>query len=258
MRPLGVGDHGTTGLPRHGDGGLQHAVGQHALGVVRQHDDIGFRECCAERGQQRDLHAAADRPGDLLVEPQQLVRARHEPRLHRGRPARIGHQMRRHPRPVAQQIGHFAGGGILADYADDDRPRAQRGDVARHVGRAAQYCAALLGTQHRDRRFRRDAPHLALHIAVQHHVAEHEDRAIREMSEGAGVGFGKIHMQGSVRLIRERRGASMRLTDIKHAARSAGTHHACEPAVLVPRLRCPGQPEVDAANWTGGQDHARN
>ena len=65
-------------------------------------------------------------------------------------------------------------GLVLADQADEDAARAERGDVARDVAGAADIGLAALHRDHRRRRFRRNPRHLAIDEFVEHEVADAE------------------------------------------------------------------------------------
>ena len=66
---------------------------------------------------------------------------------------------------------------VVADHAEELDAAAERGDVVRDVGGAAEAVLLLLEADHRDRRFRRDAIDAADDEVIEHHVADHQDRA---------------------------------------------------------------------------------
>jgi hypothetical protein len=60
---------------------------------------------------------------------------------------------------------------------------AERDEVARDVAGAADHHFAALAGDHRRRRLRRDARHLAVDELVEHQVAHHEHRLAGEVRE---------------------------------------------------------------------------
>ncbi len=75
---------------------------------------------------------------------------------------------------VAQLFAEPFGGPIRADDADERHTRAERREIVRDVGRAAQPHVLRLEADHRHRRFGRDARHRADDEAVDHDVADDE------------------------------------------------------------------------------------
>ena len=65
-------------------------------------------------------------------------------------------------------------GVVLADQADEDAARAERGDVARDIAGAADIGFAALHGNDRRGRFRRNPRHLAIDEFVEHEVADAE------------------------------------------------------------------------------------
>src|ERR1700676_1976492 len=63
---------------------------------------------------------------------------------------------------------------VLADQADEDAARAERGDVARDIAGAADIALAALHGNDRRRRLRRDPRHLAVDEFVEHEIADAE------------------------------------------------------------------------------------
>ena len=77
------------------------------------------------------------------------------------------------------QAPHAVAGLVLAQHAHQRDMAAQRGDVACHVGRAAQAVLAARDAHHRHRRLGGYTLHLAEPVAVQHDIAHHEHAAMR-------------------------------------------------------------------------------
>ena len=73
-----------------------------------------------------------------------------------------------------QRGGERAAGLVVADHADEDAARAERHQIARDVAGAADHQLAALDRDHRRRRLRRDARHLAVDELVQHQIADAE------------------------------------------------------------------------------------
>ena len=77
---------------------------------------------------------------------------------------------------------------VLADQADEDAARAERGDVARDIAGAADIGLAALHGNHRRGRFRRNPRHLAIDEFVEHEVADAEHRlAGNRMRQGVKI-----------------------------------------------------------------------
>ena len=85
------------------------------------------------------LDVGADRARLLPVGAQQMRRIviRDEAHLARGRARRIDHQRGLDQRIGLQPRDHVARRFVVADDADEDAARAERGDVARDVAGAA-------------------------------------------------------------------------------------------------------------------------
>ncbi len=101
-----------------------------------------------------------------------------EANLARGRAARVDHQMRL-DLPLDSQRPHQAGARfILADHADEDAARPERGQVARHIAATADDKLAARHRQHRRRRLRRDAGDLAIDEIIEHQVADAQNGSL--------------------------------------------------------------------------------
>ena len=72
---------------------------------------------------------------------------------------------------------------VLADDAGEARLRAEAGEVARHVGRAAGIGRAPLDVDHGHGRLGRNAGDFAPEKFVEHEVADDENFAAREGPE---------------------------------------------------------------------------
>ncbi len=78
-----------------------------------------------------------------------------------------------HIRP--DQAQGLAAGRIVAHHADHAGASAQARHVAGHVAHAAQHGLGRSLAQHRDRRFGRDARHVAIDVTVHHQVPDAGD-----------------------------------------------------------------------------------
>ena len=105
------------------------------------------------------------------------------------------HFARRLPRAVDRQIGHDIAielgqrigqrqaGIVVADQRDEDTARAERRDIARHVAGAADFGRVAPDGEHRRRRLRRDARHVAIDEFVEHEIADAEHGLLRNKLE---------------------------------------------------------------------------
>ena len=76
-----------------------------------------------------------------------------------------------HAAVLAQRAAQFLSRGIVANHADHCCPRAERGHVRQHIGRAAEPRGFALNVNHRHRRFRRNSGDVAPDKLVEHHIA---------------------------------------------------------------------------------------
>ncbi len=159
------------------DDGAHDARGQHALGIIGQHDRAGRRHRRFGLGDDRGFARGARRLCRLPIRAQQMRRMvlGHEAHLARGVAPGIGDQMR-NDRAVklGEGIAQNPAGVVLADEADEDAARAERGDIAGDIAGAADLDLAALNRQHRSRRLRRYAGDFAIDEIVQHQIADAE------------------------------------------------------------------------------------
>jgi hypothetical protein len=111
--------------------------------------------------------------------------------LHGGGERSIGVQMRA-DRACADQPLDRAAGVVVAEHGQQPGLRADIGDVARHVGRAAEALVGPVHLDHRHRRLGRDALDLAEPVAVEHRVADDEHAAAGEVVFGRRL-IGLLH-----------------------------------------------------------------
>ena len=69
---------------------------------------------------------------------------------------------------------------VVADEADERHAAAERRDVVRDVGRAAEPVFVAREADDRHRRFRRDAIDVADQEVIEHHVADDDDATAGE------------------------------------------------------------------------------
>ena len=108
---------------------------------------------------------------------------RNKPHFARGRPRSIDDQMR-----LDQSLGFEFGGErtpgiVVADDADEDATRAQRGDIAGYVARATHHQFALRDAENGRRRFGRNAHDLAIDEIIEHQVADADDGLVANKLE---------------------------------------------------------------------------
>ena len=108
---------------------------------------------------------------------------RHEANLARGLPRRIDHQVEFDQRMGAERLAQRAAGLVVADHADENAARAERDQIARHIAGAADHHFGALDRDHRRRRFRRNARHLAIDKFVEHQIADAEHGLPGEIRE---------------------------------------------------------------------------
>ncbi len=153
-------------------------MGQATLAVVGEHQDLVL----LDQGQETILHRSQHfmSRNILEVHPQQLLLVRHHAQLDGGVDRGVAMQVGLHVAGAEQRLQRTAG-LVVADHAQHAYLGAQRGGVARHVGGAAEAFVAALDLHHRHRRFRRDALDIAKPIAVEHHVARHQDARLIDL-----------------------------------------------------------------------------
>ena len=95
-------------------------------------------------------------------------------------PLAVDHQMKFDQWMRAQRLGQGAAGLIIADRPDEYATRAKRHEIARDVTSTADHQLGALYRNHRRRRLRRDARHVAVDELVQHQVADAENCLLAE------------------------------------------------------------------------------
>ena len=174
IRALWIDDHPLAEFLRGVDRLADQARGQHALGVVRQQHDIDARQLRQHRIDQALLDFSRRRRRGFPIGAQHVggEMLGDEPHLAGGRPRRIAHQHRGDARIGVERGIERAPGVVIADQADEDAARAQSCDVARDIAGAADIDLAALRGDHRGRRLRRDARHLAIDEFIEHQIAD--------------------------------------------------------------------------------------
>ena len=115
--------------------------------------------------------------GGLPIGPHQVRRMMLGDETHFARrlPCLVDHKFGNDGAELGERVAQDETGLVIADEADKDARRAQRGDVARHVAGAADLDGIVLDPQHRGRRFRRDACDFAVDEVIKHHIADAEN-----------------------------------------------------------------------------------
>ena len=106
----------------------------------------------------------------LEIQPQQLLVAAQHPQFGDRRLAGLPDQLARRAQPMQPGFQHRRG-LVGAGHGEHPNPTTKRGDVDRHVGRAARTFLHLLDLDHRHGRFRRNPRAGTIPIAIQHHIA---------------------------------------------------------------------------------------
>ena len=171
-----IDNHRLAEFVRGIDDGADEARGERALGVIGQHHRAGARHRLDGVADQRVLAGRIDGRGHFPIGAQHVggVMLRHKADLARGLPRRVDHQMEFDQRMGGQCIAQRAAGLVVADHADENTARAEPDQIARHVAGAADHHLGALDRDHRRRRFRRNARHLAVDEFVQHQIADAE------------------------------------------------------------------------------------
>ena len=106
---------------------------------------------------------------------------------------------------VAERLAQRAAGIVVADHADEDAARAERDQVARHIAGAADHHFAALDRDHRRRRLRRNARHLAVDEFIEHQIADAEHglpgeigKMFVEIEHGLSVSVRAVEIAGDV------------------------------------------------------------
>ena len=172
--------------PRRFDDGANDARGERAFGIVGQHHRAGFGQRRFGKADDRGFAFPAGRVRGLPIGAQQVggVMLRDEAHLARGWPRVVDHQLGCDRLKLAELIGQYATGLVVADQTDEDAVRPERGDVARDVAGAADLHLAPAHGEHRRRRLRRNARHVAIDEIVEHDVADAEHGLLGNTPEG--------------------------------------------------------------------------
>ena len=175
---LGIDQDGLAGGAREFD--HFRDMREPALAVVGQHQHVAVGEQRLEIGQLVRQHFVAGQ--GLEIDAQQLLLPADHAQLDRGGNARIlvqaGDDML-----GFDQLAQARAGLVVADHRQQRRPRAQRRRIARDVGRAAGTLLGALDLDHRHRRLGRDAAHLAEPVAIEHHVADHQQPRLGQIRQ---------------------------------------------------------------------------
>ena len=89
---------------------------------------------------------------------------------------------------TTQAVAQAFSGFIITGHANQQGSRAERGDIQSHVGSTTGTILDLVDTHHRHRRLRRNPRGAAMPIAIEHHVAHHQDGGL------IVTGHGQLHV----------------------------------------------------------------
>ena len=156
-----------------------NAFAQHALPVIGQQYHRRCRHRVPGHPQQALDKLGVHGVRVLAVGAQQMVALqgpalRNEARLDGGDAAALDQQPRLEPRLTADQSGKFGASRVVADHRDECDRRAERAKVAHDVARAPGHRQLPLNGQHGHRCLGADAGDLAVDVAVEHSIADHQ------------------------------------------------------------------------------------
>ena len=172
---------GALGVHEHRNAKLASRLNQHladfgrkrSFRVVREHQGMATGELGKHALDQAVIVALGSWIVPLAVKAQHLLLAAQDARLHGRGKAFADDELRSDsivPQARVQQLLVL----VPAGKADDPCLRAQEGQIHGHVGCAARPSTFVGHSNHRHRRLRRDAPHLAPDVPVEHYVAGHQ------------------------------------------------------------------------------------
>ncbi len=149
-------------------------IAQHALGVVRQHDDVGLRQSCAKLRKRGRRDGLRQRCFALNVRPQNLLTLADVASLECRGTVPVDDQQSLQRRSFRQPGAQLLAGFVDTHHADQDGVPSKIGDIPRDIGSAAGHIGGVLGSHHGHGRLGRHALHRAVDEAIEHHIAEHQ------------------------------------------------------------------------------------
>ena len=168
---LGIHDHRDSPGGGALDRALDHRDHQHALVVILEDHGIGIGHRAIDGGEQR-LHFGSGAVGHhLLVDAQQLLRAREHAGLGGGG-ARGLHQAARVAAERGDELQQPQPRGVVAHHGHQLDAGTDGGDVLHDIGRTAEGVLALAHVDHRHRRLGGDAIDVAAQVDVEHGVSD--------------------------------------------------------------------------------------
>ena len=180
---LGIDHHRLAELGGGFDDRAHHALGQRPLGVVGEHHRARLGQGRDRVADHRVLDLARDRLCHFPIGAQHVGRlaalAGDEADLARRRPRAVDHQAGLDVGLGGERRAHGARAVVVADHADEQTTRAERGDVARDVAGAADHRLLARHRNHRRWRLGRDARDVAVDELVEHEVADAKHRPAR-------------------------------------------------------------------------------
>ena len=173
-----VGHHRQGVQPGVGDQGRR--VRQRAFVVVLQDQRVGrwqVADSAIGHGARR-----GGRQRRFEVHPQQLLVFADDALFQRGSPTLGDHQVRVDA-GFGQKVPYGVAAGVVPHRANQRAVRAERGEVARHVGGAAQALVAAFHLHDGNRRFLGNAIGAALDVTIQHHIANDQHAGSRNVGQ---------------------------------------------------------------------------
>lgn len=174
-------------LIRHHRQAVEAGLGDQRAGLRERALVVVFQDQRIRRGE------VADGPsGDFAnggggqrrfeVHPQQLLVFADHALFQRGSPPFSGHQIRADAGCV-EQFSYGVSAGVVPHRANQGAAHAERGEVARHVGGAAQALVAALHLHDGHRRFLGNTVGPALDVTIQHHIANNQHMGARNIGQ---------------------------------------------------------------------------
>ncbi len=164
-----------------GDDMTQDRIGQNALGIVREHNDIGGCRNLLKGFENIPGGFRLQRVRGFMIAAQQLLTIGDKAGLDGGRTTDRFHQMRHHGIMRFEKGFQFNAFGIFPDDGDKTRPSAKGRDIPHHIARPARHLRLMGDAEDRDRRLGRDAGGTAVNKPVEHHIANDQGLYIGEL-----------------------------------------------------------------------------
>jgi len=156
-------------------------VGAHSFAVVREDGDVGHVDRVHRREDARTLELRRPRRRVLVVDAHDLLPLADDAQLLRRVPIRRTHDAAAvHLAQLGEAAEELRARLVLPAETDEVHVHVERGEVRRHVRRAARHRTLGAGAHHGHGRLGRDPVHLAVQVAVEHQVADDGDVHVLE------------------------------------------------------------------------------